>query len=136
MAKSRSNLVPFRPAQFRPIVIRNTKVVKPKKHHHSRKSSGGNRGLTDPKRMGIIVGGFAVGMIQKQGLPLPKLPFVGEAGTIGLAAYFLSDNGKNKLADEICTAALTIAAYELGNTGAIVGGEEVEGSTGGYVAGF
>src|SRR5579863_5175848 len=120
MARS-AKIVPFRPSYAKPIVIRQTKVVKSKHRRGHGKSSGG-RGLTDPKRMGIIVGGFAVGMIQKQGLPLPKLPFLGEAGTIGVAAYFLSDNGKNKLADEICTAALTIAAYELGSTGAIVGG--------------
>jgi hypothetical protein len=132
MARS-AKIIPFRPA-VKPIVIRTTKVVKSKKRHHKAARHGG-RGLTDPKRMGIIVGGFAVGMIQKQGLPLPKLPFLGEAGTIGLAAYFLSDGGKNKLADEICTAALTIAAYELGSTGSIIGADEPANGFPGYVAG-
>jgi len=135
MAKS-AKIVPFRPA-VKPIVIRTTKVVKSKHRKGMKKHVGSGRGLTDPKRMGIVVGGFAVGMIQKQGLPLPKIPFLGEAGTIGLAAYFLSDGGKNKLADEICTAALTIAAYELGSTGSIVGGAGDEPANGfpGYVSG-
>jgi hypothetical protein len=127
-----AKIIPFRPAYAKPIVIRTTKVVKKgtrRKHHR-----GSERGLMSKTRMGIVVGGFAVGLIQKQGIPLPKLPMIGEAGTIGVAAYLLSDGGKNKLADEICTAALTIAAYELGSTGAIVGGAGDDAYTG-YVAG-
>jgi hypothetical protein len=104
----------------KPVVIRTTKLVKPKRRHHS--SGGGfGRGLMDKKRLGIVIGGAAVGFLQKQNMKLPELPILGQAGTIGLAAYFLSNNGKNKLADEICTAALTIAAYEYGSTGKVVG---------------
>lgn len=110
----------------KPIVIRTT-VNKPKKHH-ARRGGGGGRGLFEGKRMGIMLGGFAVGMIQKSGVTIPELPLLGQAGTIGVAAYFLSSGGRNKLADEVATAALAIAAYELGSTGKIVGGD--------YVAGF
>ena len=114
-----------------PIIIRQTKSVQ--KHHkkHHRRGHSGGRGLLEKQRIGILVGGFAVGMLQKMNLALPKIPLLGEAGTIGVAAYFLSAGGKNKLADEICTAALTIAAYELGSTGAVVGGEPDVGSWGG-----
>lgn len=138
MAKS-TKMIPLR-AQFRPasapkpIVIRTTKVVKTK-GKHKKHHGGGGRGLLEKQRMGIVGGGFAVGLIQKQGIPIPELPFIGQAGTIGVAAYFLSDNGRNKLADEICTAALTIAAYELGSTGKVIGGDDgIDGQ--GYVAGF
>jgi hypothetical protein len=100
----------------KPIIIKTTKLVKPK--HHRRHSGGGGgafgRGLMDKKRLGIIIGGAAVGFLQHSQLKVPELPLLGEAGTIGVAAYFLSNNGRNKLADEICTAALTVAAYEFG----------------------
>jgi hypothetical protein len=132
----RSAIVPFRPRTHyaKPIIIRPV-AAKPVKHKHHRRHGGGS-GLMNKERMGIVLGGFAVGFLQKQGIKLPALPVLGEAGTIGLAAYFLSGNGKNKLASEICTAALAIAAYEMGSTGAVVGengnGEFVQG---GYVAG-
>lgn len=129
--KTSTKLVPFRMTPPRPIVVRSTKIVKAKVKHH-KKHGGASRGLTDKRRMGIVVGGLAVGFIQKQGIKLPELPLLGQAGTIGLAAYLVSDGGKNKLADEICTAALTIAAYELGSTGSIVGEDE---GGGGFVGG-
>jgi hypothetical protein len=124
-----------RPSQFssfraaRPIVIRQTKVVKSKKHH---KRHGGGSGLLSGNRMKILGGAFALGMIQKMGIAanLPKIPLLGETGTIGLAAHFLG--GGSRLAEDIATAAFAIAAFELGSTGSIVG----EGVEGGYVAGF
>jgi hypothetical protein len=128
-ARSRSHF------SAKPIVIR-TVAPKPVKHH-KRHSSHASGGLMNKERMGIVLGGFAVGFLQKQGIKLPALPVLGEAGTIGLAAYFLSGGGKNKLASEICTAALAVAAYELGSTGAVVGQGDVDGNfVQGYVAGF
>lgn len=125
MAKRRFALA--RPA--RPIVIRTTKFIK---KHARRHYGGSSRGLLEGKRLGIVTGAFVVGMIQKSGISLPEIPLIGEAGTIGLAAYFLSGGGRNKFMDELTTAALTIAAYELGSTGKIIG----EGDIDGYVAGY
>jgi hypothetical protein len=121
----------------KPIVIRQTKVVKPKHHRHR---GGGGRGsgtLMNKTRMGIVAGAFAVGILEKQGImsSLPTLPFVGRTGTIGIGAYLISNGGKNKLADEICTAALVIAAHELASTGSIVGAEGGPPDIG-YVAGW
>jgi hypothetical protein len=132
MAKSaRRSIVPFRAPTIRPIVIRQTKVQKSKKHH--RRSGGGGRGLMSKNRMGLAIAAFGVAVIEKHmGAQLPKLPMIGTMGTIGVAAYFLSDNGRNKLADEICTSALVIAAYQLGESGAIIG---EDGTMNGYVAG-
>ena len=117
----------MRARSSKPVVIRQT-IVKKAKSFRRKHYSGGARGLFEGKRMGIMMGGFAVGMIQKSGITIPELPLLGQAGTIGVAAYFLSGGGRNKLADEVATAALAIAAYELGSTGKIVGGD--------YVAGF
>lgn len=121
----------------RPIVIRTpTPVVK--HHKKGRRGHGSARGLMNKQRMGIVAGAFIVGLLEKQGIlsSLPSLPLIGRTGTIGVGAYFLSDNGKNKLADEVCTAALVIAAHELSSTGTIVGGENDMGGGVDYVAGW
>jgi hypothetical protein len=129
-------LRPFTMSAPKPIVLKQTRtIVKHTKHKKRHHHAGGMRGLVDPARIGIVVGGAAVGFLQKQNLNIPHLPVLGQAGTIGLAAYLLSDGGKNRIADEICTAALTVAAYELGSTGQIVGGDETPGGAG-FVSGF
>lgn len=136
--KTRSKAMTLRPFTMsapKPIVLKQTRIVHTKtKHHRKGRHHGGMRGLVDPARIGIVVGGAAVGFLQKQNLNIPHLPMLGQAGTIGLAAYLLSDGGKNRIADEICTAALTVAAYELGSTGSIVG-QDMDPSTG-FVSGF
>lgn len=135
---ARYGLVPYRPRPHmpKPIVIRQTKVVKPKHRRHHGHGGGSLGGLTNKTRMGIVAGAFAVGVLEKQGIiqNLPALPFIGRTGTIGVGAYLVSNGGRNKLADEICTAALVIAAHELASTGSIVGGEETPDV--GYVAGW
>jgi hypothetical protein len=121
----------------KPVIIRvrSAKPAKHKKGHHRRKGGsvgdlfGGNRGK-------ILMGAFAVGLIQKTGMAaqLPKIPLLGETGTIGLAAHFIG-GGKPGLMSDIATAALTIAAFELGSTGSIVG-DNGEPDVSGYVAGW
>jgi hypothetical protein len=133
--KSRSHAL-VRYSTPKPIVIRQTKLVKPKHRRHH----GGGHGsgtLMNKTRMGVVAGAFAVGILEKQGImsSLPTLPFVGRTGTIGIGAYLLSNGGRNKLADEICTAALVIAAHELASTGTIVGAEGGPPDIG-YVAGW
>jgi len=129
----------YRPSSAKPIVIRTTKVVKAKHRHHRHHGGGGFGlgGLANKQRLGIIAGALAFGFLEKQALfaSLPSLPMIGKSGTIGLAAYLLSNGGKNKLADDIATAAFVIAAHELGSTGTIVG-EEPAPDVSGYVAGY
>lgn len=136
--KSRA-LALYRPHTPKPIVIRTTKVVKAKhRRHHRHGGSGfGLGGLMSKQRLGIVAGALAFGFLEKQALfaSLPSLPMIGKSGTIGLAAYLLSNGGKNKLADDIATAAFVIAAHELGSTGTIVG-EEPAPDVSGYVAGY
>lgn len=128
----------YRPSAPKPIVIRTTKVVKAKKHHRRHHGGGGLHlgGLMSKQRMGIVAGALAYGFLEKQAMfaSLPSLPLIGKAGTIGLGAYLLSNGGRNKLADDIATAALVIAAHELGSTGHVVGGDADPGI--GYVAGY
>jgi len=122
----------------KPIVIRTTKIVKAKHRKGHRRSGGGiTGGLFSKDRVTTVSAGFAVGMLEKMDFVknLPHLPFLGTTGTIGVAAFLLSDNGRNRMADDIATAALTVAGYMMGSTGAIVG--EGPGVVGGaYVAGW
>lgn len=137
-SKSRAMAL-YRPSSAKPIVIRTTKVVKAKHRRHHRHGGGGGfglGGLMSKQRLGIVAGALAFGFLEKQALfqSLPSLPMIGKSGTIGLAAYLLSNGGKNKLADDIATAAFVIAAHELGSTGTIVGEDAAPDL--GYVAGY
>jgi hypothetical protein len=123
----------------KPIVIKPTPVVvKKSKSRKSGRRGGAMGGLLSHDRVATVIGALAVGFLEKQNImaSLPALPIVGRKGTIAVAAYFLSDGGKNKLADDICTAALVLAAHEFGSTGSVSGGEYVAGGTVDYVAGF
>jgi hypothetical protein len=135
-------IVRAKPIMFRtpaPIVIRKTRTVhvkgKKKHHGHKRHHSKGLGGLISQKQLNAALGGAALGFIQKQfAASLPAVPIIGKNGTIALGAYLL--RGKFPLADDICTAALVVSAFQLGSTGKVEGyvaGEEAEG---GYVAGM
>jgi hypothetical protein len=121
-----------RARSIKPVIVRTTKVVKAHAKRHFKRGSGS---LFSQDRIMTVASGFAVGMLEKLDFvkSLPHLPFIGTTGTIGMAAYLFSNGGRNKIAADIATAALTVAGYQLGATGSIVG-EEVDVS--GYVAGY
>lgn len=134
--KSRSLARYSFPRAAAPIVVRTrtTKVVKAKHRRSSGRRHGGSMGnLFSKDRMITVGAGFAVGTLEKMTFVqnLPSLPFLGKTGTLGVAAFLLSDGGKNKTADDIATAALTIAGYMLASQGSIVGDDPM-----GYVAGY
>lgn len=136
-AKVKSHaLAKWTPPQSKAIVIRQTKIVKAKHKRHHRHGGGVGGGLLNKTRLGIVIGAFAVGLLEKQAVftSLPSLPLLGKTGTIGVAAYLLSGGGRNRLADEVCTAAFTLAAYQLASTGTVVGAEGTPDV--GYVAGW
>jgi predicted lipid-binding transport protein (Tim44 family) len=141
--KTHSRAMVLRPAMSRPTIIKMpAPIVKVKKTKHRRHHGGGGGhmlgGLMNKQRLGIMAGAFAVGFLQKQALlqKLPALPLIGATGTLGLAAYLFSNGGKNRLADEVCTAAFVLAANELATTGTVVGAEEPNPADVGYVAGW
>jgi hypothetical protein len=114
----------------RPIVIRQVKTVKAKKHPRKGHGVGGLGGLIGGNRGKVMMGALAVGFIDKLGFAanLPKLPMLGEHGTIALALYLLGGKSGSGLISDACTAALVLSAYELGHTGSIVGGDYVAGA--------
>jgi len=127
-------IVPFRIATPRPIIVRQTKIMKPKHKKHGRhhRRGSGLGGFASAERIGIGIGAYALGYVQKQNWAIPSLPVLGKTGTIALIAHFISDGGKNKLAADIATAALAVAGFTLATTGAIVGGDETDGAVSGW----
>jgi hypothetical protein len=130
MAKRTARRAPSRAlarvSYAKPIVIKQTKLVKPKKHHGGRRGGGLVSGFLSTDKTEMMLAGAALGFIDKSSFAanLPKLPWLGEHGTIAVAAYMLSGGGKNKLASNVCKLALGLAAYELAKTGAITGDED------------
>jgi len=148
-SRSRSHaLVVRRPSRSaKPIVIRQTKVVKAKhrRGHRSGRSSllGMGGDFLSARRVGVAIGAAAFGFLEKQTFmkSIPALPIIGVEGTIAVGAYLLSEGGKNVLAGDICTAAIVLAAHKLTSAPATTTAGEVdyvagEGSNVGYVAGY
>lgn len=81
--------------------------------------------------MGAGIGGAALGFIEKSFPNLPTLPILGRSGTIAVAAYFLSKQGRHPILRDVALAAASIAGYQIGTTGKISGedvlGEDVSG---------
>jgi len=122
MAKSKTaHLAPyqFQPRASAPVIIRErVAAAKPKKQkRHSRRGHGGGAG--EPIQMSI--GGFLVGILDKQGTNIPTVPMLGRAGTLALGLHFLGRQFKSKMVNNAALAAAAIAGYELGRDGSISG---------------
>ena len=73
--------------------------------------------------LAFMLGGAAVGFIQKQFPNLPSVPMVGKKGSIAIAGYFLAKRGGSlsHLARDVAVAAAVLAGEELGRSGTISG---------------
>lgn len=92
-----------------------------------RRGGGGGFGKSSKSKhlMGVALGGFAYGIIEKSFPSLPTLPVVGKSGTVALAVYFFG--GSNELINDIGIAAAAIAGYSLGKTGTVSGWDDEHG---------
>jgi len=98
----------------------------------------GSFALAERHRMGAIAGGFILGMVDKSDFAdkIPTLPFLGKAGTLGLAAWGVAKATKSQWANDAATGFLAIAAYELAKEGSISGPAHAQYDTSGYVSGM
>jgi hypothetical protein len=122
-SKHRSTSLARRPVSVKPVVIRQTKVVKAKSRGRRHGGGGLVGGFLSGDNTGMMMAGAALGFLDKSAFvaSLPKLPFLGEHGTIALAAYMLSRGNPGGLAGRVCKGALFLSAYELVKTGSISG---------------
>lgn len=111
-----------RSVSVKPVVIRQTKVVKAKKRHH-RGGGGGFGGFLGANQIEMLVAGAALGFLDKSAFvaSLPKLPFLGEHGTIAVGAYMLGKSMRNPILHNIAKGAMFLSAYEMIKDGAIQG---------------
>jgi hypothetical protein len=126
-SRSRSRALARRSVSVKPVVIRTTKVVKAKRRRHHHRGGGlGVGGFLSGANVEMLMAGAALGFLDKSAIvaSLPKLPFLGEHGTIAVAAYMLSRGGRMPLAANISRGAMFLAAYELVKQGAISGEAE------------
>lgn len=65
----------------------------------------------------------ALGFAKKSGVSLPAAPFLGVAGTYGLAAWVIGKYTHSRTARHIATGLLSVAAFELASEGKIAGSE-------------
>lgn len=109
-------------------------AAKTKKHHRRRSASGIGSGKT---LIGTAIGGAVLGFVEKQFPSLPTIPILGRAGTIAVAAHFLSKQGgqTSGIARDVALAGAAIAGYQLGLTGK-VSGEDVDGDLAEQVRGI
>lgn len=118
MAKTKSRAITHyrAPSHARPIVIRQSAPRTKHKGHrrgHAKQSS-------QKMLIGLIVGGFGLGFLDKSATAIPTIPVLGKAGTIAVAAHFFG-HGKPGLVTDVRNAAAAVAAYEYGSKGAISG---------------
>lgn len=124
MAKTKTHstaIVHRAPRAPQPITVR---VAAPRaKKHGGRRGKG--RMSSEKQLMGLILGGFALGFIDKSGTAIPTIPILGKAGTIAVAAHFFG-KGKAGYVTDIRNAAASVAAYEFGKEGKVSGDEDDE----------
>jgi hypothetical protein len=114
-----------RSAAAKPIIVR-TGGGGTVRHHRRHHSVGGiaqraGHALLSSERIGALIGGFALGVLDSKGTKLPTVPVLGRAGTCGVALYYLGKHMKAPMVSHAATGFLAIAAYEMGKSGAISG---------------
>ena len=122
--RSTAHLVPyqFRPAQPQTIVVRTRSSGGggKKKTRHRRSHHSGH--MTPERLLKIVLGGFIAGFAEKSfGASLPSIPLLGKKGTLTIALYFLSRQGRMAILQDAAIAAAGISGYELGSTVKISG---------------
>jgi hypothetical protein len=93
--------------------------------------------LTPKHLLGVAIGGAVYGFIEKKwGASMPTIPIIGKAGTITVAAYFLSKRGGmgGGMIRDVAIAGAVVAGYQLGSTGKVSG--DIEGELADQVHGL
>lgn len=86
--------------------------------------------IAEEKHMvGALVAAGALGVAESQGIKIPTIGTMGEAATLGIAAYALDKFGvvKSKMLRHAATGLLSIAVYEFAKKETAKGGGGVQG---------
>jgi hypothetical protein len=91
-----------------------------KRRRHHGGGSGGSA-LSQQKMISVLVGGAALGFVDKAFPQLPTIPVLGRAGSLALYAYFAGKGKGHGILRDIAIAGAAIAGYQLGGTGHVSG---------------
>lgn len=109
--------------------------VRHKRRGRRRSGGGGSTigGLVTQTAVGEFTGGALFGFAVKQGwvAKLPSIPIIGRTGAAALLLGYFARRGGGQMVARAATAAAVIAGYQLGSTGAIMGGHQ-QYSTAGF----
>jgi hypothetical protein len=123
MARRRTSARPIvvRSAPSRPIVVRTgggRRIASRARHY----AGVAGRGVASEKHTLFAVGAaFLYGVLRKSGVKIPSFGPFGPASTTGLGLWALGRWGHNTTAAHAATGLLSIAAYQYGSTGEVVG---------------
>jgi hypothetical protein len=121
MARRRSASRSVVVRQSRPIVIRTgggRRLASRARHY----AGVAGRGVASEKHTLFAVGAaFLYGVLRKSGVKIPSFGPFGPASTTGLGLWALGRWGHNTTAAHAATGLLSIAAYQYGSTGEVVG---------------
>lgn len=87
--------------------------------------------LSEKHTMTAVAAGAALGLVERNDIPIPYIEVLGKPGTLGLVAWAVGKYTGNQMAQHAASGLLAIAAYELAKgskpaTGApSVSGDEV-----------
>lgn len=71
--------------------------------------------------LSAVVGGAALGFIDKSFPQLPTIPVLGRAGSIALYAYMASKGRAGGIFRDVALCGATLAGYQLGSAGHVSG---------------
>lgn len=132
---SKSKSITVRAAAAKPIIIRQNSVPAKRSSGRRRRSGGGGMlgsaksALMSNERLGALLGGYLLGVLDAKGTKLPTVPVLGRAGTCGVGLYYLGKHMHSPLVSHASTGFLAIAAYEMGKSGTISGDSVVGADT-------
>ena len=82
--------------------------------------------LSEKHTLTAMAAAGALGLAERNNVPLPHLAFLGRAGTYGALAWAIGRYTGNRTAEHLATGLLSVASYQLaaGKTAAGVSGDE------------
>ena len=79
--------------------------------------------INEKHTLTAVAAAGALGLAERNGIPIPHLALLGQAGTLGAVAWIAGKMTGNETAKHVATGLLSIAAYELAKGGGGGGGK-------------
>lgn len=84
--------------------------------------------INEKHTLTAVAAAGALGLAERNGIPIPHIALLGPAGTLGAAAWIAGKTSGNETLKHVATGLLSIAAYELAKGGGSkVAGDETAG---------